>query len=169
MSSYVSRGIGFRTWIFRKLTEIAAERRFSVSRIVNDAVIEHLGKDLIGVEVEKMRMLAEEDRLLEENQRLFLLIKRVLRDGAYINDAAKMVLLGDENWYGRWQKKAEGVWDRLNVEERDFLLRAFAAREANTKRIVEIERQLLPEERLKMDLVEEGWRLSSRSRKNNFC
>ena len=88
---------------------------------------------------------AERDWLLAENQELFLLKKRILQDGAYVNDAVKAVLLGDENWHERWQKRAEGVYHRLTKEELDALLRIFAAREKNTKRIVEIASQLLPE------------------------
>ena len=108
--------------------------------------------------------MAERDRLLEENQGLFILEKRILRDGAYVNDAAKTLLIGDENVQERWQKKADGIWDRLTVGERDVILRIFARREANTRRIVEIQQQLLPDERLDIVDVEKGWQLPGKRR-----
>ncbi len=161
---FVRRGCAFRFWLWERIVKVAGDRGWSVNRVVNEAVMKYL-EGLSGVEVERFRLLAEEQRLLGENQRLFVLLKRVLRDGAYINDAAKVVLLGDENYYERWQKRADGVWDRLTKEEADMILRVFAAREKNTRRIVEIERQLLPKDRLKIDLVEMGWRMPGKLRR----
>lgn len=166
---FVKRGLAFPYWLWERLTEISEDRNWTVNKVVNDAVLKYVAESLSGEDLEKFQLLAEENKLLAENERLFTVMKRVLRDGAYINDAAKCVILGDENFYERWQKKAEGLYNRLTKDELDFLLRIFAAREKNTARIVEIERKLLPEDRLAMERVEEGWRLSlkKRAKKND--
>lgn len=37
-------------------------------------------------------------------------------------DAAGSMILGDENFYEHRQKRAEDVWGRPTVEEREFIL-----------------------------------------------
>ena len=162
--SFVRRGFALRFWLWERLVRVAGERSWTINRLANEAVAKYFEESLNGEEAERFKLLAEEDRLLAENQRLFLLIKRILRDGAYVNDAAKSIFLGDENLMERWQKKLEGLYNRLTKNELDFLLRAFAAREKNTERIVQIERQLLPQEKLDMGRVEKGWRLPGKRR-----
>ncbi len=161
---FVGRGFALRFWLSKRLDKVAGEWSWTVSRLVNEVVVAYLEKLLSGDEIRRFELLVEEQTLLAESQRLFLLIKRVLCDGVYVNDAAKSVIPEDENLMERWQKKQEGVYNRLTKEELDFLLRAFAAREKNTRRIVEIERQLLPEDRLEMPEVEKGWRLRGNRR-----
>jgi hypothetical protein len=67
--------VAFRFWVWERILKVIGERKWSVSRYVNDAVEKHLEESLGGDEAKRFLLLAESDKLLSENQYWFELMK----------------------------------------------------------------------------------------------
>ena len=155
----VRRGVYFKGWLFGCLRKAAEDRNVSFSSLVQEACIHYLG-DLPDVDFKRVKLLAERDCLLRENQELFIQTKRLLRDGAYILDAVRKVLLGDTENIIKFGRK-KGLAHRIEQDELEVLLRLFKTRENNTRRLVEVLKELLPEDKISLQVFEKGWKIES--------
>jgi len=131
------------------LEAYAEETGLNRSKIVN-AVLESFfsSKTLRERLKEAIKLEAEREQLIAEEKRLFKELKVILRSGVYLEEAQKKLLLGMNPGEISRLKQSEGIYARMDNNQREAVMRIFDRRKVIADRLVQIEIQTLPESKL---------------------
>ena len=130
-----------------------------VNSFVNYACEKLLFETLTGEVLEQFRIEVEIEHLRVEERNLRQDLALILRNGAYLEDYAKKLLVGDRDEVSMLQHR-RGIYSQVDSKELDIILRILFRREAIAKRLVELMDKTLPKERYPFGLTEKGWKIN---------
>jgi len=155
------RGVYLKPNVLEMLEAYARETGLNISQIVNTAVETFFQSNAKELLREAVRLEAEREKLLEEENRLFRELKALLRSGVHLEQAERELLLGKKPGI-RPSEKMHGILSKLPENIREAIMRINARREEIANRLAEIEVKILPEAKRTVVLTESGWKITEK-------
>jgi len=153
------RGVYFRGYVYDFVSgfaeRVSCSFSFAVNFLLEKVLSEHQAlsrvEDQLRLEVRREQLLAEERSLRER-------LNVILRSGAYLQDYAKRLLLGDEEEISKFKRRV-GIYAHVNPKELNIILRIFKRRKDVVNELLEIEDKLLPSDTYPFMVTEHGWKI----------
>lgn len=140
------------------LEAYAREAGMNTSQIVNIAVETFFETKANERLKEAVRLQAEREKLIEEENNLFKELKAILRSGVYVEEVERDLLLGKKRVI-RPSETMAGILAKMPEKIQEAIMRIFSRRQEIANRLAEIEMATLPESKRTVILTEKGWRI----------
>lgn len=166
MTSKTCRGVYFKPYVYNVLQSTTRKLGISFNAIVNQILDHAIAEGKLHAAGKTLLLQTKRDQLLREEAGLLRRLRVILRSGAYLQDYAQRLLLGGEEEISRLKRRV-GIYAHVNEKELDVILRILQRRENLVKELIDLEDQLLPQQRYPLALSDKGWKIGSRSLAND--
>jgi hypothetical protein len=149
------------------LEAYAQETGLNPSKIVNVALESFFSTALKDHLKEAIKLEAEREKLIEEENSLFKELKVILRSGVYLEEAERNLILGMKPGIKPSEKMA-GILAKMPQKIGEAVMRIFSRRQEMANRLAEIAIEVLPESKRTVALTEDGWEIITKATPEEF-
>ncbi len=157
------RTIAFKPHIYTFIKQASDTLKVNFNLYVNKLLEAAITTGQAGPVDERIQLEFERDKLLAEERQLRRNLNAILRSGPFLQNYAQKLILGGPEQIAMI-KKRQGIYANADTKELDIVLRILQQRENLSKKLVEVEDQLLPKERYPIAYGNHGFEVGHKSR-----